>query len=702
VAQSRVKANAPPAPRLSRLKETRMSKKNGGSGPRAVALVGPYGSGKTTLLESILAITGAIQRKGAVAQRNTVGDASPEARARQMSVEVNCATTKYLDESFTFLDCPGSIEFLQDTLNVLPGMDAAVVVCEPDVAKVQMLKPFLKRLADLSIPHFLFINKIDKATGSLRDLLAGLQEASDKPLLLRQIPIWEGGIVTGFVDLALERAYVYREHDESKVVELNGDIQEEEKKARFSMLEKLADYDEHLMEELLSDVEPPRDEVFGGLSKDLADGLVVPALMGSAEKDNGIRRLLKALRHEVPDVAAAAARLGIRSPADAVVQVLKTYNGAHGKLSLVRVIAGMVKDGAVLHAPDGRDARIGGIFALKGEAQTKFGEGKAGDTMALARLEGMITGETLSTAKTALPKPRIEALEPVYALAIETTDRKDEVKLTAAIHKLQEDDPSLHFRQNAELQEMSLAGQGEIHLKVAAEKLASKYGLKISTHQPKVPYKETIRKPGKQHGRHKRQSGGHGQFGDVHIEIRPQPRGAGFVFEDQIKGGVVPRQFIPSVEKGVIDYLKQGPLGFPVVDVAVALVDGSYHTVDSSDAAFQTAARIAMTEGMPNCSPVLLEPIMRVRIHVPNDATSKANQVVSGRRGQLMGYDARPGWKGWDTVEAQIPLSELQNLIIDLRSLTQGVGTFEMEFDHLAELTGKLADHVVASHKAAA
>jgi elongation factor G len=667
-----------------------------------VALVGPYGSGKTTLLESILAVTGAVQRKGSVAQRNTVGDASPEARARQMSVEVNCATTRYLDEGFTFLDCPGSIEFLQDTLNVLPGVDAAVVVCEPDAAKVQMLKPFLKRLADLAIPHFLFINKVDKAPAGLRELLANLQEASDKPLLLRQIPISEGGGVTGFVDLALERAWVYREHGETQVIELSGDVKEEEKQARFSMLEKLADYDENLMEELLSDVEPPRDEVFGDLSKELAEGLVVPALIGSAERDNGIHRLLKALRHEVPEVSAAAARLGIKANGEAVAHILKTYNGAHGKLSLVRVLAGTLKDGAVLHARDGRDARIAGLFALKGETQTKLSEARAGDTVAAARLESMATGETLSTGKAALPAVQVEALEPVYSLAIETTDRKDEVKLTAAIHKLQEEDPSLHFRQNAELQEMSLAGQGEIHLKVAAEKLASKYGLKISTHLPKVPYKETIKRAGRQHGRHKRQSGGHGQFGDVHIDIKPLPRGTGFVFEDQIKGGVVPRQFIPSVEKGVIDYLKEGPLGFPVVDVGVALVDGSYHTVDSSDAAFQTAARIAMTEGMPNCAPVLLEPIMRVKIHVPNDATSKANQVVSGRRGQLMGYDARPGWKGWDTVEAQIPLAELHSLIIDLRSLTQGVGTFEMEFDHLAELSGKLAENVVAAHKAAA
>jgi len=681
-----------------------MPKRNGGSGPRTVALVGPYGSGKTTLLESILVATGAIQRKGSVPQKNTVGDASPEARARQMSVEVNCATVKYLDESFTFLDCPGSIEFLQDTLNVLPGVDAAVVVCEPEPAKVQMLKPYLKRLADLGLPHFLFVNKIDKSGAALRDLLATLQEASDKPLLLRQIPIWEDGIVTGFVDLALERAFVYREHAASELIELSGEVKDREREARFQMLEKLADYDEHLMEELLSDIEPPRDEVFDDLSRELSEGAVVPTLIGSAERDNGVIRLLKALRHETPEVSAAAARLGVKAGSEAVVQILKTYHSSHGgKLSLARVLNGTLKDGAVLLRRDGDDARVGGIFSLKGEAQTKLGEAKAGDTVALGRLEGVVTGDTLATAKGAIPKPvPIEHLTPVYRLAIEAADRKDEVKLTAAIARLREEDPSLQFDQNAELHEMALLGQGEIHLKVAVEKLQSKYSLKLETHLPRVPYKETIRKNVTQRGRHKRQTGGHGQFGDVVVEIRPLPRGSGFVFEDKISGGVVPRQWIPSVEKGIAEYLKQGPLGFPVVDVAVALVDGSYHTVDSSDGAFQIAGRIAMSEGMPNCSPVLLEPIMHVRIHVPSDATAKVNAVVSGRRGQLMGFDVRDGWKGWDTVEAQMPHSELHGLIIELRSLTQGVGTFEMEFDHLAELTGKLADQVVASHKAAA
>jgi elongation factor G len=669
-----------------------------------VALVGPYGSGKTTLLESILAITGATQRKGSVTQKNTVGDGSPEARARQMSVEVNCATTKYLDDSFTFLDCPGSIEFLQETLNVLPGVDAAVVVCEPEPAKVQMLKPYLKRLEDLAIPHFLFVNKIDKSGGALRDLLGILQQASDKPLLLRQIPIWENDVVTGFVDLALERAFVYRAHAESELIELKDDVKEREKEARFQMLEKLADYDEHLMEELLSDVEPPRDEVFDDLARELSDGLIVPALIGSAEGDNGVRRLLKALRHEVPGVETTGARLGLKTNGEAVVQILKTYHSSHGgKLSLARVLSGAVKDGAVLQRRDGSDARIGGIFALKGEAQTKLTEAKAGDTVAFGRLEGVQTGETLASVKaSSLPKIEIEQLAPVYRLAIEAADRKDEVKLTAAIAKLREEDPSLHFEQNAELHEIALVGQGEIHLKVAVEKLHSKYGLKLNTHLPHVPYKETIRKGTTQRGRHKRQTGGHGQFGDVVIDIRPLPRGSGFVFEDAITGGVVPKNWIPSVEKGVAEFLKEGPLGFPVVDLAVKLTDGSYHSVDSSDAAFQTAGRIAMTEGMPNCSPVLLEPIMHVRIHAPNDATAKVNAIVSGRRGQLMGFDARDGWRGWDTVEAQMPMSELHGLIIDLRSLTQGVGTFETKFDHLAELTGKLAEQVVATRKAAA
>lgn len=681
-----------------------MPRKNGGCGPRCVALVGPYGAGKTTLLESILWITGGIQRKGSVPTKNTVGDASPEARNRQMSVETNAATTRYLDESFTFLDCPGSIEFLQEALNVLPGVDAAIVVCEPDANKAAMLQPYLKRLSDLSIPHALFVNKIDKAGGSLREVLAILQEVSPKPLVLRQIPIWNNGIVSGFVDLALERAYVYREHAASELIDMSDEVKQREGEARFQMLERLADYDEHLMEELLSDVVPPRDEIFDGLQRDLQEGLIVPVLFGSALGDNGIRRLLKMLRHEVPEVASCVKRLGLAASNDTVVQVLKTYHTMHGgKLSLVRVLAGNLKDGATLYRNTGDDTRVGGMFALKGQEQIKLNEAGVGDTVALGRLENIPTGDTLSSSKAgAKLKTKSETLTPVYGLAVGAADRKDEVKLSTAIAKLREEDPSLYFDQNPELHQMALLGQGEMHLRVAVDRLASKYGLKLQTHRSQVPYKETIKRSTTQRGRHKRQTGGHGQFGDVVLEIRPLPRGSGFVFEDKISGGVVPRNFIPSVEKGIIEFLKEGPLGFPVVDIAVALIDGSYHSVDSSDAAFQTAARIGMSEGMPNCAPVLLEPIMHVKIHVPSDSTASVNGVISTRRGKILGFDARQGWRGWDTVEAEIPQSELHDLIVELRSLTQGVGTYEQKFHHLAELSGKLAETVVADRKAAA
>ncbi len=667
------------------------------AGSRAIALVGPYGSGKTLLLESIAAITGAVTRKGSVSGGTSLGDFSAEARARQMSVELNVLSTQYLGEDFTFLDCPGSIEFLADTLHVLPAVDAAVVVCEPEPTKLQMLQPYLKALSDAKIPHYLFVNKIEHASGSLRELLAQLQEASETPLLLRQIPIWENGVATGFVDLALERAFVYRPHAASEVVDIADFAREKE--ARFQMLERLADYDEHLMEELLGDVEPPRDEVMDDLRREVSEGLIVPVLIGSAEGDHGIRRLLKALRHEAPDVAKAAERGGIKTDTTAI-QIIKTFHGGHGRLSLGRVLSGSLKDGQVLHGPHG-DTRVGGILSLMGDKQIKKSEARAGDTVALARLDNVQTGDRLSSEKAGAKRVAPKLSAPVYRLAIAAADRKDEVKVTAAIAKLTEEDPSLAFEQNATTQEMLLAGQGEIHLKVAIEKLMSKYGLKLSTKPPRVPYRETIRKSTMVRGRHKRQSGGHGQYGDVVLEIAPMPRGTGFVFHDRIKGGVVPKQWIGSVEKGVQEYMKTGPLGFPVVDVAVSLTDGSYHTVDSSDAAFQTAGRVAMSEGLPGCSPVLLEPIMKVAIHVPNDATAKVNGVIGTRRGAPLGFDGRDGWRGWDTVRAEMPLSEVTDLIVDLRSLTQGVGTFEMEFDRFAELNGKLAEQVVATQRAA-
>lgn len=672
----------------------------GEKSPRAVALIGPYGSGKTTLLESLLFATGAIPRKGSVSAGNCTGDGAPEARARQMGLEVCCATTSYLQQHFTFLDCPGSVEFLQETLSVLPAVDTAVVVIEPEPAKVQMVRPYLKRLADMGLPHILYVNKIEKAHISVQEVFEALQGVSDKPLLLRQIPTTKDGKITGFIDLALERGFIYREHAPSEVVGI--DDAESEQSARFAMLEKLADYDELLMEELISDIAPKRDRVFDDLTREMARGEIVPVLIGSAENDNGIRRLLKALRHEAPPVSVCAGRSGIApdTPDPAALIFKTSYASQGGKLSLARILSGTVHEGDTLCSPDG-EVRIGSMFTLTGDAQTKCSAAEAGDVVALSRLEGAGSGMILTGGALAQQKITPEILPPVYRLAVRVADRKDEVKLMAAIAKLCEEDPSLSVEQDADLHQTALAGQGEIHLRVAAEKMTRRYGLNLTLSDVRVPYRESIRGTVTQRGRHKRQSGGHGQFGDVVLDIAPLPRGTGFVFQDQIVGGVVPKQWIPSVEKGVKSYLECGPLGFPVEDLTVTLTDGSFHTVDSSDAAFQTAARVAMAEGLPKCNPVLLEPVMRVTIHVPSDATSKVNSVISARRGQIFGFDSRNGWAGWDSVTADIPQSEIGDLVVELRSLTQGLGTFEMRFDHLAELNGKLAEAVVTAARQA-
>jgi elongation factor G len=669
---------------------------------RCIALVGPYLSGKTTLLESILARTGAITRQGTMAAKNTVGDASAEARHHGMSVELNVATVDFLGDSFTFLDCPGSIEFQTDAADALAACDAAVVVCEPDEKKVPALQLILKQLEDRGIPHFLFINKIDKAEARIRDVVPMLQPASNKPLVLRQVPIWENDIVTGFIDLALERAFVYREHAPSEVITIPEVLSDREKEARFSMLEKLADYDDELMEQLLEDVPPPRDKVFDDLSTELRGGLICPVLLGSAENGNGILRLLKALRHESPFVGITAQRLGV-ADAPSCAYVVKTFHTAHGgKLSLARVLTGTFADGTTVHG-GADDERISGIFTLLGQEPTKRGEAVPGDTVAFGRLESVKTGDSLTAEKGKAPKVAVPPIaEPVFGLAIAAKEKKDEVKLTAAIGKIIEEDPSISLTHNQDLGEMVLWGQGDMHLRVALEKLTSKYGIDASTRPRSIPYKETIRKSTEVRGRHKKQSGGHGQFGDVVVTIKPLPRGQGFEFSDEITGGVVPKNYIPSVEIGVRDYLHSGPLGFQVVDVGVCLIDGSYHSVDSSDMAFRQAGRLAMSEGLPQCSPVLLEPVMAVEIAVPSEATAKINGIVSSRRGQILGFDARPGWPGWDLVEVHLPESEIQNLIVELRSATAGVGTFSAKFDHLAELTGKIADQVLATRAKAA
>ncbi len=671
------------------------------SGPRCAALVGPYLSGKSTLLESMLMATGAIHRRGTAKDGTLVGDSAPEAKSRQMSVEVTAANMEYLGEQWTLLDCPGSVELIQDAYNALIVADVAVVVVEPLVERALAVAPLFQYLDAHEIPHMVYINKMDHVHVPVRDVLEALQTYSERPLVLRQVPIHEGEEIGGYVDLVSERAYKYKPGEASDLIAIPESEQDDEQVARQEMLESLADFDDTLLEQLLEDIVPPTDEIYAYLSKTLQADSIVPVFLGAAERDHGVRRLLKALRHETPDVDARAAARGIESGAgEAAAQVFKTYHMPHtGKLALARVMRGEIADGANLNGE-----RVSGMFHMVGHEQTKVAKAGAGEVVALGRMDAVKTGDLLTpsgkTPEGAEPWPA--PLAPLFAVSLRAENRGDEVKLSGAVGRLVEEDTSLSLEQNPETRELLLWGRGEVQLLIAAERLTNRYHLAVATARPQVPYKETIRKTASQHSRHKKQSGGHGQFGDVHIDIKPLPRGSGFVFEQTVTGGAVPRQYIPSVENGVKEYLVRGPLGFQVVDVAVTLTDGQHHAVDSSDMAFKTAGRLAMSEGMPKCGPVLLEPILEVKVSTPGDYTANVQRLISGRRGQILGYEPKAGWKGWDEVSAHLPQSEVHDMIVELRSLTSGVGSFEWRFDHLQELIGRDADDIVAARAEAA
>lgn len=669
------------------------------AGPRCIAIVGPFQSGKTTLLESILERCGGLSRAGSVKTGNSVGDAAAEARAHQMSTEPSVAAAEFLGERFHFIDCPGSVEFLHEMRHVLPVVDAAIVVCEADDRKAPALELVLRELEEADIPRFLFLNKIDTATRRVRETVPILQRASRTPLLLRQIPLWQKGIAIGFIDLALERAFIYREHAPSEIVPLAVDENDREKEARFSMLEKLADYDDALMETLLGDIEPPHDLVFDDLARELKQRHVVPVLIGSAERGNGVTRLLKALRHEAPGLAETRGRIGVVAEGAPLAQIMKSWHSSHGgKLSLARVLRGRLAEGDVVTSSGGVEARIAGVVELKGAEQVRRPAAEEGEVVAFAKLDGVATGEALALGKTRAPVvAAVAPPEPVHALGVAVRDRKDDVKLAAALSRLTEEDTALLVTHLPDLGEMRLSGQGEMHLRVTLERLSGRYGVAVESRPPQIGYRETIRGAASARGRHRKQSGGHGQYGDVVLEVAPLPRGEGIRFVDRISGGVVPRQYIASVEAGMRDFCQRGPLGFPIVDLEVTLTDGSYHTVDSSDMAFRQAARLAMTEALPQAKPVLLEPILAVEVVIPSDAMSRASALLSSRRGQILGYDSRPGWRGWDQINALIPEAEMAGLIVELRSATFGVGSFSARFDHLAELAGKPAEAVVSA-----
>ena len=659
---------------------------------RAVALVGATGAGKTTLMETMLGAGGGrAPRNGG---GGAVGDTSAEARSRGHSVELNVAGFSYLDDRYALIDCPGAVDFAAEGDLALPAVDLAVVVTEPDPAKAVLLQPVLKELERLGVPRLLFINKIDQAHAPMPELLAALGAVSAAPVVAQQLPIWTDDRVTGFVDLALERAYAFRDGGRTETVAPSDEVMAEERDARFHMLEQLADFDDVLLEHLVSDETPERELIFDDLVRELNEGLIVPVLFGEAARGFGVERLLKAIRHDAGSPQTTAERFGAEGPGAYVIKT--SHAGQAGKLALARVLGGPLADGAEIVLPDGERSRVGGLFAVQGGALKKIDHAEAGDVIAIGKIDHAKAGQFLASggAPRAI-SPDVAPRPPVYAWAISAKVRNDDVRLSSALAKLIEEDPALRLSQEAETHQTLLSGQSEAHLRLTLERLKRRFGVEVAIAAPATPYQETITGKVSQHARHKKQTGGHGQYGDVTVEIGPLPRGEGFAFSQRITGGVVPKQWIPAVEQGVRDAMERGPLGFPVVDVAATLVDGGYHSVDSSEMAFRQAGRLAMDEGLRRCGSTLLEPVERLKIFVPSTSTSGVTSLVSARRGRVLGFAPRDGWSGWDVVDAYLPRAERHDLISELRSLSQGLASFEFSHDHLSEVTGRLAEDII-------
>ena len=660
---------------------------------RAVALVGPPGVGKTSLAEAMLVASGAIARQGSVAEGTSVGDSSAEARSRGGSTELNLMRFTAQGETFTIIDAPGSAGFAPDANIAVLAADLAVVVIDPDPARAPLVEPTLRWLEEHGVPHALFVNKIDQARGNIQELLEALEPMSGAAIVARQIPIREGDEITGYVDLTLERAFHYEAGKPAQRIELTDELRAQEAGARGHMLELLADHDDVLLEAIISDEAPSLDIIFKDLAEETMAGFVVPVLFGSATKGFGVRRLIKMLRHDTPPPAETAARLDLGCPALRIVKI--QHGSTVGRLALGRVFGAPLCEGAELTDENDRKLRSSALFQIQGGGTAKVARAAIGDIVGIAKVDQLKAGDIVGLSGKSAGKCGIGAEFARHcALVVAPADHKDDVRLASALARLSEEDPALFWGRSDESQISLLHGINDEHLNLALERLKRRYGVAVTTHEPGIAYKESIRSNASFRGRHKKQSGGHGQYGDVVIEIRPTTPDDPFVFEDRITGGVIPRQWIPAVEQGVLDALGRGPMGFPVVGVAVALVDGSYHSVDSSELAFRTAGRLATAQALALANPYLLEPIMHVEIHAPGSATSKITSAIASRRGQLLGIAPRPNWSRWDVIEISLPEAELSALARELRSMSQGMATFRVRFDHLAEVATKRASEI--------
>ncbi len=640
---------------------------------RCFTVLGPSQSGKTELVRALAALEDGHSRS------ETAG-------------HLTLTRFGFMGDDWCALDVAGGPEFARMGGAALLAADAAVLCVAPDPDEAVLAAPWLRAVEAAGVPCFIFINRMDVPKGRMRDIVAALQAYTGHTVVLRQIPIREGGQIVGAIDLISERAWRYREGETSQLVEMPRDEAEREHEARAELLEQMSDYDDALLEELIEDHEPATGALFEIARRETRSRDILPAFLGSASRRNGILRLMKALRHEVPDVSVLKARLGV---ADALAVGFHAQIRKHlGKCVMIRALEPDLKQGAVLAG-----AGIGGLAELGGKAGSdRLERGEVGVTVKSDQLDA----GRIFTVKAALEVPGwARGCPPALARVVTPAHERDEVRLSTALTRLAEADPMLSLSQDQGSGHALLRLQGQMHERHVQGSLADDFGVEVQMRTPEPRYLETISAAVDEHYRHRKQSGGAGQFADVAVTVRPAARGEGFGFAEVVKGGAVPRNFIPAVEEGAREAMDRGPLGFPVTDLMVTLTDGKHHAVDSNDFAFRTAGRMAVREALGKAGPVLLQPIDRIDIHVPSVYSGAMVSMISSIKGQVLGFDRDPDFRGWDIFRALLPAASEEELILNLGAATQGTAWHERAFDHYEEIYGREAEKISKEHAAA-
>jgi elongation factor G len=671
---------------------------------RNVALVGHRGSGKTSLNEALLYEAGVIQRMGSVVDGTTASDVEDDEKQRQMSISAALSSFTWQDRKINLLDTPGEASFIADALGALRVCESAVFVVDAVMGVEPSTIRLWQRAEELDIARLVFVNMLDRERADFFRTLEALKSAFGPHAVATEIPIGSEHEVRGVIDLIDMKAYEYAsaERGSCREIPVPDDLQAQAEEYREKLMDEVAEVSEALMERYLDGEEISHEEIVTALKDGTNHGDIFPVVCGVATKNLATNRLLDAIVEDLPSTVKHGAlelpEVTLEPDADKEVfaYVFKTRADPFaGRVNFFRVYQGtMQADSHVLNTRAHAKERVGQLLTYAGKESSHADGFGPGDIGAVAKLKETVAGDWLAARDEPINMPAVKLPAPVMAFAIQAHAKGDEDKMFQSLRRLQEEDPTIDLHRDQQTGEQIVAGLSQMHVEVVVDRLKSRFGVEVDLKPPRVPYQETIRRPAKAHGRHKKQTGGRGQFGDCHIEIEPLD-GADFEFVDKIKGGVIPSGFIPAVEKGVRDALAHGAVaGYPVKGVRVRLVDGSYHTVDSSEQAFRTAGSIAMKEALADAGAVLLEPIMLVTLSVPEDSVGDVIGDLNSRRGRPQGME--PGPAGMTEVKAEVPMSEMLTYAPDLRSLTGGQGDYTMEFARYEEVPGHLASRVVA------